>query len=202
METEFRFTVEEFNKEISLEREVLFLEENGFVIIEDTGHQLMAKKETGQGIFEVFLQEGSISFSFVLISVIEERAFYFSTAAFSPVLDNMKVEYIEKKLNLASLLIKRTFLILNSMNCKVGTIGGSDLRFVFIITHQAHNFNLTIHIDPDNIRTSFDEKPMLFQITKEEIINKDIGFLSEKYTKAIETELCQKLNTAKNIDSF
>ncbi len=186
----YNFEVGEF-VENKFEEDILFLEEEGFVIVEDTGHQLMAKKEIEQGMFQIYLEQGSASFSYLLYSVIDNIIFAFSTAVFHPILDKSRIDYVERKLSLMASLVKNTLFYLKSIGCKIEHISNSHFKTTVTITHKTHRFQLAFHIDPDNIIALIDTNTILFQIIEEEIIDKNINFLSDKYTKIIKSKLSE-----------
>lgn len=188
------FVVEEFVKD-SFNKEILFLEQEGFIIDEDTGYQLMAVKKIEQGLFNIYLEQGSASFSYLLCSVIDNIIFSFSTAVFHPILDKSRIDYVERKLSLMASLVKNTIYFLKSIGCKIEHISNSHFKTTFTITHKTHRFQLAFHIDPDNIRAIIDRNTILFQITQEEIINKNTNFLSDKYTKIIKSKLSELIES-------
>lgn len=184
------FVVEEFVKD-SFNKEILFLEQEGFIIDEDSGHRLMAVKKIEQGIFNIYLEQGGVSFSYLLYSVINNIIFAFSTAVFHPILDKSRIDYVERKLSLMASLVKNTLFYLKSIGCKIEHISNSHFKTTVTITHKTHRFQLAFHIDPDNIIALIDTNTILFQIIEEEIIDKNINFLSDKYTKIIKSKLSE-----------
>lgn len=186
----YNFEVGEF-VENKFEEDILFLEEEGFVIVEDTGYQLMAKKEIEQGMFQIYLEQGGVSFSYMLSSAIGNFVFTFSTAIFHPLLEKLKIDYVERKLSLMASLVKNTLFSLKSIGCKIEHISNSHFKTTVTITHKTHRFQLAFHIDPDNIIALIDTNTILFQIIEEEIIDKNINFLSDKYTKIIKSKLSE-----------
>lgn len=184
------FVVEEFVKD-SFNKEILFLEQEGFIIDEDSGHRLMAVKKIEQGIFNIYLEQGGVSFSYLLYSVIGNFVFTFSTVIFHPLLEKLKIDYVERKLSLMASLVKNTLFSLKSIGCKIEHISNSHFKTTVTITHKTHRFQLAFHIDPDNIRALIDTNTILFQIIQEEIIDKNTNFLSDKYTKIIKSKLSE-----------
>lgn len=188
------FVVEEFVKD-SFNKEILFLEQEGFIIEEDTCHQLMAVKKIEQGIFNIYLEQGSASFSYLLYSLIDNIIFTFSTAVFHPILDKSRIDYVERKLSLMASLVRNTICFLKSIGFNIDHINTVKLRNIVTITYKACSFQLAFYIEPDNIRALIDINTVLFQITQEEIIDKNTNFLSDKYTKVIKTKLIELIES-------